>query len=651
MTRFKYALFYDFHTSTGIPDVGKNFDVEKFTDNLKECGVDFITWAARCNQGNAYYFTKYGYKHPSLEFDMLREIGESCHRKGIKVSAYFNGGLSDEELLHHREWMRIAPDGKLFMPPEKRVSVENRIVCYNSPYREHLKNMVREIAEDYPIDGFFFDCMSSMYTCICDRCVTEMKEMHIDYTDEQQIAEFTKFSIIRLVKELYATIKEIKPDALFFLNGAMVDEFIGYDTHLECECLPPCKDLGYDYLPVQAHYLRTVAQGNTVLAMTARFYNWGDFGGLRKAESIEYDLFYGIANGMRPDVGGHFHPRGDMDQPVFDILKQIYNNLQRYDKWTLDAVNKPEIAVVYTSDDLRTSTSLKAAVRMLTELKYQIDVVTEASSWDKYSMLIFPDTVTFSEETKNRVEQHITKGGSVIASGGSGLSSDMQNFVIKDWPVRYLGKMETDPLYFMPQGRFSKEIPIMPLSVYASGMKTLPVDEATVEMFSVKSYFNKGFDGIRTSWYCPPEKTMDYPFLAIKNRIAYFCGNIFEGYFNRGAYQLRYLLDNVIRSLLPEPLFRSETLPSYARVFVQQKENMHLVHVMAYTPELRGDNVALEERAVLIDSELAVRTDGKKIKKVYTAPDLVELPFVVDGNYCKAQLPLLKGYELVVFEG
>lgn len=37
----KYALFYDFHTSTVIPDVGKNFDVEKFTDNLRECGIDF----------------------------------------------------------------------------------------------------------------------------------------------------------------------------------------------------------------------------------------------------------------------------------------------------------------------------------------------------------------------------------------------------------------------------------------------------------------------------------------------------------------------------------------------------------------------------------------------------------------------------------
>ena len=82
----KYALFYDFHTSTVIPDVGKNFDVEKFTDNLRECGIDFLTWHARCNQGNAYYDTKYGYRHPSLEFDLFGRIAESCHGKGIRIS-------------------------------------------------------------------------------------------------------------------------------------------------------------------------------------------------------------------------------------------------------------------------------------------------------------------------------------------------------------------------------------------------------------------------------------------------------------------------------------------------------------------------------------------------------------------------------------
>ena len=79
-----------------------------------------------------------------------------------------------------------------------------------------------------------------------------------------------------------------------------------------------------------AHYMRTVAgPDRSVLNMTGRFYDWGDFGGLRKEEGIEYDLFYGLANGMRPDVGGHFHPRGDMDQPVFDLIRSLYSNIQQ----------------------------------------------------------------------------------------------------------------------------------------------------------------------------------------------------------------------------------------------------------------------------------------------------------------------------------
>ena len=39
MAKFDYALFYDFHTLATNPDVGKNFDVEAFTDQVKSCGV------------------------------------------------------------------------------------------------------------------------------------------------------------------------------------------------------------------------------------------------------------------------------------------------------------------------------------------------------------------------------------------------------------------------------------------------------------------------------------------------------------------------------------------------------------------------------------------------------------------------------------
>ena len=74
------------------------------------------------------------------------------------------------------------------------------------------------------------------------------------------------------------------------------------ESHLECECLPTA-GWGYECLPICAHYMRTVAgPDKSVLNMTGRFNDWGDFGGLRTAEGLEYDLFYGAANGQRPDI-------------------------------------------------------------------------------------------------------------------------------------------------------------------------------------------------------------------------------------------------------------------------------------------------------------------------------------------------------------
>ncbi|OQA82866.1 MAG: Alpha-L-fucosidase [Lentisphaerae bacterium ADurb.Bin242] len=650
MARFKYTLFYDFHTSTILPDVGENFDVERFTDNLKECGVDFLTWHARCNQGNAYYNTKFGYRHPSLKYDLFGEIARSCCKKGIRISAYFNGGLSDEELLHHRDWMRIAPDGHTMT--EERPSAEMRATCYNSPYREHLKNMVRELAENYPVDGFFFDCMGSCYTCICPVCMKEMIERGVNFRDEKEIMEFTRFSILRLAKELHGVIRSVNPDGLFFLNGSLVDEMIGYDTHLECECLPSCTALGYDYLPVQAHYLRTVAQGNSVLCMTGRFYQWGDFGGLRKEEGIEYDLFYGMANGMRPEIGDHFHPRGDLYQEVFDLVKKIYRNLRQYDPWCLDAVNSPDIAIVFPKDGgtLRQDVSLKAAARMMTELKMQFNIVTEAAPWDSYRLLIFPDNVAFPEETTRRVKDHLARGGAVIASADSGLDPEGKRFVLPDWPAVYVGPTPHNPLYFAPEGDCAEGLPTFPLSVYASGTEVKAAEDAKVEMRVVKPYHNQEWDGFHSNWYTPPQEKTDEPFLVFKGRVAYCSGRLFEGYFKRSPYQSRWFLRNLLRRFVPNPKFQSSTLPSYARAFVQYNGNLELLHVMAYTPELRGESVALEERATLIDSELSLRIDGGEFRKVYLAPSRKELAFTVKDGYCTVHVPLIQGYALIVFE-
>ena len=304
----KYCLFFDNHTMPAFPDMGANFDVEAFTDRVKNCGVDFLTFHARCNMGMAYYDTKIGIRHPSLKYDLFGKLAESCQRKGIALSAYFNAGISSAEGVQHREWTTLNFDGREYS--QQRNSPYVRTMCYNTPYRDHLIAMVKEVVSNYPVSGLFIDCLQS-FPCICPICVKEMKEKGIDWTDRKEVVMFSEFSALRLAKDIYDAAIAIKPNLLIYHNNPNFEKEADFSTYYEVECLPTSGWWGYEYLPVLAHYMRTLGD-RPVLNMTGRFYDWGDFGGLRPEAAIKSELLYGLANGMRPNIGGHFHPRGDL---------------------------------------------------------------------------------------------------------------------------------------------------------------------------------------------------------------------------------------------------------------------------------------------------------------------------------------------------
>jgi hypothetical protein len=263
----KYALFYDNHTMMACPDVGASFDVEAFTDRLKRCGVDYLTFHARCNQGLAYYDTKIGIKHPSLKYDLFGKLAEACQRKGIALGAYLNGGLSHAEGVQHPEWMAIAFDGRVYT--EKRFNPYVRTMCYNTPYRDHLIAMVKEIAQKYPVSGFFIDGMSG-FQCVCPTCVKEMKERGIDWNNEAEVIKFARFSAIRLARDIAGAAKAINPDFLLYFNGLGYEDQAEFNTYNDVECLPT-EGFGYEFLPVMSHYVRTTGS-KPVLNMTGRFY-------------------------------------------------------------------------------------------------------------------------------------------------------------------------------------------------------------------------------------------------------------------------------------------------------------------------------------------------------------------------------------------
>lgn len=649
----KYCLFYDNHTMPACPDVGTNFNADDFTDRIKQCGVDQLTFHARCNLGMAYYDTKIGIKHPSLKYDLFGKLADACQLKDIALIAYLNGGISSAEGIQHREWTTLYFDGRENREP--RFTPYVRTMCYNTPYRDHLIAMVKEIAHNYPVSGFFIDCLAP-YPCVCPICIKEMKEKGIDWNIKEEVIKFSAYSAIRLSQDIAKAAKAINPEFQLYFNGIPFEQQADFCTWLECEDLPTA-GWGYEYLPVLSHYMRTLGD-KPVMNMNGRFYDWGDFGGLRPEASIKSELLYGLANGMRPNIGGHFHPRGDLENAVLDRIEKIYKELQTMEPWFDNAKNLTEVAVVYPKsnrnirDQGGSDGQLIAAVRMLSELKQQFDVVTDFSDWSKYKVLIIPDDIIFTEAITRRVKEHIAAGNAVISSGSSGLNQEKKQFALEtEWGIKYNKECDYDPAYFQVNKSFNRGLPDMPLSLYSSGIDIEPLAGTSVQANLIKPYYNRGWDGEYAFFYNPPDKVTDKPALTIKGKVAHFSHRIFLGYFKQAPVELRTVFANVLDKLLPDPLIKYENLPTFSRVFVTEQPGRRMVHLLSYLPELRGPKTQMiEEPVELRDVKISLRLDGKIPKKVYLAPEKKSLSFKEINGYINVTIPVSKGYSLVVFE-
>jgi len=652
----KWCLFYDFHTMPTCPDVGAAFDADAFTDRIAACGVDFVVFPARCNSGTAYYDTKVGMRHPSLTYDMFGQLAAACDARGIALSAYINVGLSHEEALLHRDWTIVTPEGYAYKP--NRESSFFRRMCYNSAYGPHLLDMIREVVDGYPVSGLFLDCMHRE-ACVGVECIREMKERGIDWRDPRQLSEFGNFSKVRMAEKIAVAARSIKPDILLYFNGLTFEEQAEIGNYYELECLPT-GGWSYEILPVQARYMRNLGK-KTCINMTGRFHRtWGDFGGIRSEASLEYDCLYALANGMRVTVGDHFHPRGDLNHAVHDLVEGIYGRLRKLEPWVDGATACTEVGVIVpkpgfhrvdAAEGAKALAATQGATRMLCELRTQFDVLTHTCSWEGYDVLVLPDHVSADAETVERLKAHLAAGGRVLASGWSGTSPETGDFALPEWGVSCAGDDTIDPAYFRAHDSVRTGLPDMPIDFYAPGVRLAPGAGTDVLADIVAPYYNRVFDGEHWYRYAPPDRPAGRPAVTQHGPVIHISHAVFSAYHKTAWWALRNLVGNLLGRLLPQPLVTADSLPSFARISVMEQPNRRMIHVLGYVPERRGTSVdMIEEPAKLGDVELQLRLDGKTVDRVYLAPNGDDLAWNTADGCVAVRVPNVEGYALVVVQ-
>ena len=655
MNHPKYAMFFDMHTMGPCPDVGHNVSAEEFAQYLKEAHVELVGFHAKCNQGFCYFDTPTGIRHPSLPEgkDLFGEVVESCTKRGIKVSAYFNCGLSNEDAIAHPEWCRIGINGNLLTPnifDIGWVTPYMRTLCPNSPWRNYLLTLIREVREKYPVSGFLFDSFNP-FPCVCSHCVRKMRALGMDPGNEKDVNDFARKSVLSLAEDISNLLEIGKNELYAFFLGIPSRDNARIGSYLECECLPTCPAWGYDYLPLTSRYLRTLTK-NPVFNMTGRFNTWGDFGSLRPQVAIEYDLFFGLANGMRPNIGDHFHPRGDLFKSVFERVGNIYSRIKPYDPWYENATNLVDIAVLLPENKIDKSAALVGATRMLSELRMQFEFVSDESNWDKYTLLLLPDEALLTEERKKKIASFLAAGKKVIALGDSGLDPEKKYFPLgEEFGIEFVKECDYDPAFFKLTGKYAEPLPDIPLATYTKGNIIKAKEGTETNGVIVAPYYNRHWDGIYSYFYIPPDKATFHPFLTFHKNTAYCAYPLCTSYYNQASPDLRKVFAMILERMLPDPLLKvGSSFPTFGRAFVTESPKGRMVHLLNYLPELRGKSLLVEEELTAMDVEITLRLDGKKVKRVYLAPDEKELSFTIEKDEVLFTIPLVKGYDMAVVE-
>lgn len=666
-------ILFDFHTMNGIPDFGEKFDFQQIADYLTECEVDTISFPFRCNQGFSYYPTRIGYPYPTMKYDLMGRMLECAHAAGVRMMIYTNASVFVEGGNRHPEW-KIRT---------REPSVYEQCICSNTAATEHICAQIEEVLSCYDADGLFLD-FGYDPPCICNACISKMAKEGIDW--ERNCSghqSFARASSLEKMRQMYESCRKIKPDILFFVNGIPFEEKAQYCTHFEYECIPTSR-WGYNSLPLFSRYIRNFSK--KAINMTGRFHGgWGDFGGIRPQASLEYDVFYGTANGLGSNIGDHFHPRGDMYEPVMRLVSSTMKKLSAIREWTDDCEAETDLAVIVPKGALEnTAGTLDAAhgcVRMLSELKQQFDVFSDAMLLQRpYKVLILPDELLMTPALAENLRRHFLAGRPVISSMFSGLTgmessveqcsktlfetvvtpsqdkklppcdfSQNVRFAFSEWGLTPQGFLEWDPAYLQAIEPMD-ELPQMPLTCEKRGL-SVRMEQSRMIVEYIAPYFNRIDRAIKHFQYLPPDRPTGKPALCCNDLVAHFTFPIFSAYFKSGRLPYRALLKWCLQRFLADPLIRAPNAPSFAKITVTSQPGRRMIHILGNYPEKRADSMeVIEDELEMHDLPLSLRLDGMHPEKVYQAPSGQKISYVISGGYLNLTLPIVKGYALIVVE-
>lgn len=660
-------IHLDFHTSEHIPGIGSAFDPDDFVSTLKAAHVDSITIFAKCHHGWSYYPTKVGAPHPQLARpDLMGDMVKALNAADIECPIYISVQWDERNARIHPEW-RVRSATKSRFDPDQLTAGWHTLCLNHKAYRDELLEQAREVARNYDTPGLFFDIILTT-DCVCAECLATMEAHGLDPASPADRLKNDEWVNERFRAETSAALRAEFPGLRIFYNCGHIHKqgpkrFASY-SHLELESLPT-GGWGYDHFPSSARYAATL--GLDMVAHTGKFHtSWGEFGGFKHPDALEFEAAQMVALGVKCLVGDQLHPDGSINPDTYASIAPAYARIEKLEPYLEGARQVSDIAILaaefFHQVGGRNSVSDDGAAQMLQELKQPFDVIDPSARFETYKLLILPDEIPVDAALAARLNAYLAQGGKLLLSGTSGLTAD-GSFAVPAG-IRSRGKIEFSPSYTRASRDLDPQLTASPFVMYGIG-QAITADGATVLAETARPYFNRTYAHFSSHQHAPddPKAPALGAAVTLKDGIGYIAYPIFEMYHAIGQPLYKYLVRGLLAKLLPSATIVTD-LPSSARVTLtrQDAQQRHVLHLLYGPPQIRGKSVPDNHEGgfrvmEMIEDIPAIGPVTASIRlprtptRVYDALTGEDVPFSNGGDRVEVRLPSLKIHTALVFEG
>ncbi len=662
----------DFHTSPHIPDVGADWDADHFAQTLTRARVNSVTLFATCHHGMSYYPSKVAPVHPSLKFDLLGEQIEACHQAGIRCPIYLTVAWNVSAAERHPEWRQVDINGKNVGAGP--LDAGWPWLCVNTPYADELIAQTEELMGLYDCDGFFFDIlMFHPDGCLNPASLDGMRKLGLDPSDALDRRKHNNLIARRFMERTSNVIREKLPHAGVFYNsrwGLHFSEEKDYYGQVEIESLPT-GGWGYNFYPQWSRYGRNFDL--PMLGMTGRFHRtWADWGGLKHPDALKFECGGILANGGAVSIGDQLHPRGKLNEAVYDVIGEAFADVEAVEAYCDGAKAETEIGLLVLNPLAEkanqgagglvnaSTENVEGASKLLMELHQQFDLITPTTCDDfsRYKVLVVPDRAQADAATVARLRDFIAQGGGLLLSHHALLNAEAGEFALADeMGVSYVGLAESNPDYYQitaPDllGPVTREK--FAYCLYEGpSVRVSPQAGTEILADAYQTYFNRTGEHFSSHGFtCPLTEKADYPAVTQKNKVLYLYGPVFSAYQKYGALASRALVGGCLHRLLPDPLIQTSA-PASAEVTVmrQDAQKRQIVHIVNYSPQRRSTpHVEVLDAPIPLHGVRVALKENKLVKRAFLARSQAELPIIKENGRVVVTVPRVDAHEMVVFE-